>query len=154
MSTRWLVFFGALLVGLAVIPLTRSRTPGLAWVSDPEEAFAEARASRRHVVAFLYTDWCGYCRRMDRTTFRDPGVVGELGDRLVWLRLNAENDVAGRRMALERRITGYPTVIVFAPSGEEISRIPGYLPPDRFRAFLGALLEEADNLTAGEPLGS
>ncbi|GAB4248951.1 MAG: hypothetical protein Kow00109_25040 [Acidobacteriota bacterium] len=142
MNTRWLVFFGALLLGLALIPLSRTRAPGLAWVDNPEEAFATARASRRNVVAFLYTDWCSYCRQMDRTTFRDPGVVDELGDRLVWLRLNAENDTAGRRMALERRIIGYPTVIVFAPSGEEITRIPGYLPPERFRAFLGALLEE------------
>jgi len=65
------------------------------------------------------------------------------------LRLNAENDAAGRRMALERRITGYPTVIFFDADGREITRLPGYLPPERFQSTLELLLDTTSETSGG-----
>jgi len=148
-ADRWLFLLVALLLALALLPLRRPDAPELQWLRDPETAFSEARTKQQTVVTFLYTDWCTYCRQMDRTTFSDPGLIEQLGDRFVWLRLNAENDAAGRRMALERRITGYPTVIFFDADGREITRLPGYLPPERFQSTLELLLDTTSETSGG-----
>ena len=29
----------------------------------------------RKVIVDVYTDWCGWCKRLDATTYKDPAVV-------------------------------------------------------------------------------
>ncbi len=47
------------------------------------------RVEKRIAVAFIHTDWCGYCQAMKRTTFK--GEVEKLLERHYWfIELNAE----------------------------------------------------------------
>ena len=38
----------------------------------------------------VYTDWCGWCKRMDNTTFKDSVMVKFLNDNFYCVKLNAE----------------------------------------------------------------
>jgi thioredoxin-related protein len=38
----------------------------------------------------LYTDWCGWCKRMDKTTFVDPAVVKLMDDKFHSVKFDAE----------------------------------------------------------------
>lgn len=127
-----LVLLGVLVLGLALVPLFRGRPASLDWHHSYEPAFAEARTSQRAVMAFLYTDWCGYCRQMDSNTFTDPSVVEALGEAFVWLRLNPESDPDGARLQRLHGVNGYPTLLILDPEAREISRISGFVPADRF----------------------
>jgi thioredoxin-related protein len=150
MKSKTLFILAGLLLVLSLLPLLRTaeKTDGgdISWFRDVPGAFENAKAEDRNVVLFLYTDWCGYCRQMDSTTFVDPAVTGELGERFTWLRLNAETDREGAERRERYGVTGFPTIMLLTADDEEIDRIPGYVPPDRFRSMVLEMVESPTSL--------
>lgn len=146
MKSRSLYFAAAFLLVLAVLPFLRSRPPSLSWEDNLQRAFALSRERQQLVVAYLYTDWCGYCRQLEATTLKDPQVIQELGDRFVWLRLNAEKSDDGVRLREQFGVAGFPAVFLLDSEEEEIERIEGYVPPDEFRRRLHGAGTALDSL--------
>ena len=105
------------------------------------DGLAAAASAGRPVIVDVVTDWCGWCRRMDRDVY----ARGEIGDYLnrhfIMVRLNAESGervtYAGRTLTARSlaggfQVTGYPTTIFLKSDGTHLVNVPGYLPPDRF----------------------
>lgn len=113
-----------------------SGLPDLPWARDYDEAFTRARAEGKLVMVDFYTDWCGWCKRLDRTTLSDPRVRQALA-RFVPVRLDAEKD--GRAQADRLGVRGYPTIVFLDPAGAEVGRIGGYLEPGPFLAELDSI---------------
>lgn len=108
--------------------------------SDLESAMAEAGERGTLVMVDFKTDWCSWCKRLDRDTFSDPSVVAELGE-LVALQLDAEKE--GIEAAEKYGVRSFPTIVFLDTAGHEIDRILGYLPPDAF-------LAEVQRIRAGD----
>ena len=114
----------------------RAESSELAWMSY-DEAFKLAAQTHKPMVVDVYTTWCGWCRRMDATTYKDPKVVAALKENFVLVRLNAESAKAltYKAAATTERdlshevfgVTGYPTTVFLKPDGEIIGMQPGYL---------------------------
>lgn len=94
-----------------------------------ESALAAAETRDTVVMAEFYTDWCNWCRRLNTDTFSNPEVRSELA-KLVAIRLNAEE--GGAELASRFGVDSYPTMIFFDARGNEMERILGYLPPEKF----------------------
>ena len=45
---------------------------------------------KKKVYIDLYTDWCGWCKKMDQSTFKDPSVVQYMNDKYYPVKLDAE----------------------------------------------------------------
>ena len=101
MKTKLLFLFSLVLLALAVLPLFRAPKSSIDWHYSAEQAFSQAAEQKLPVLVYLYTDWCTYCRQMDRTTFSNPTIVSQMATDYVWLRLNAEEDPAG--ISLQKR---------------------------------------------------
>jgi thiol:disulfide interchange protein len=102
-------------------------------------ALTRARAENKPVMVTFYADWCIWCKRFEDTTLADGAVATYLSEKVVSLRLDVDGD--GQELSDRYRVDGLPTILVLDPDGEELGRIPGYLPPagflDRVRAMLG-----------------
>ncbi len=108
--------------------------PGrLGWELDYEDALGEAQSREQLVLAYLYTDWCSYCKKMDSETFRDSELIDAMSDNYVWLRLNAETQEDGVRLQRKFGIRAYPCTIIMDQNGAELDRIEGYVPVGRFK---------------------
>jgi len=94
-----------------------------------QSALGDAGKRDTVVMAEFYTDWCNWCRRLDTDTFSNPEVRSELA-KLVPLKLNAEE--GGAELASRYGVDSYPTMIFFDSRGNEMERILGYLPPEKF----------------------
>ena len=55
-----------------------------------EEAQEMAATNPKKVFVDLYTNWCGWCKRMDATTFQDPEVIQYLNENFYPVKFNAE----------------------------------------------------------------
>lgn len=131
------------------------------WVGgELESALAQAGERGTLVMVDFKTDWCTWCKRLDRDTFSDSAVITELGE-LVALQLDAEKE--GVDAAEKYGVRSFPTIVFLDAGGHEVDRILGYLPPDAFltavrriragdtfNACLARLNEDPSNLEALE----
>ena len=59
------------------------------WMSI-EEAEARCAEEPRMVFIDVYTDWCGWCKRMDKDTFSNPVIAKYMNNHFYAVKLNAE----------------------------------------------------------------
>jgi len=101
-----------------------------------------------------YTDWCSWCKKLDKDTFSDPVIAKYLNDNFYPVKFNAEskepvtflgkefiNDgKAGKAhqlaVALMQGKLSYPTVIFMNERGELLAPVPGYMGPKDFEPIL------------------
>lgn len=104
-----------------------------------------ARASGKPVLVDVYTDWCGWCKRMDRDVYARQDVNAYLSSHFVTVKLNAEGgelaayqgrNYSGRSLAAAFGIDGYPTTVFLSATGDRLVNVPGYVEPERFLALL------------------
>ena len=57
-----------------------------------EEAYAltTAEESPKKIFIDVYTDWCGWCKRMDKATFQRPEVATYMNEHFYNVKFNAE----------------------------------------------------------------
>lgn len=100
-----------------------------------EEALVRARAENKLVFVDVYTDWCGWCTKMDRDVFTDARVKTALLG-VVAIRVNADKG-GGRRVAERYRVIGLPTFLLVSADGDIMRRFEGYRSADAFLRDLG-----------------
>jgi len=119
--------------------------------SELDPALVEAKRAQKPLLVDVYTDWCGWCKRMDKTTYADPDVRDYVQSAFVPVRVNAEDDKRRasylgetrtyRQFADTFRISGYPTTLFLAPDGRLITQLPGYVKPGTFLTVLRYVAE-------------
>ena len=66
-----------------------SDAQNIEWLSF-EQAIVKFNKEPKEMFIDVYTNWCGWCKRMDQTTFRDPEVVKLLTGNYYCVKVNAE----------------------------------------------------------------
>ena len=130
------------------------RSLAIEWMSI-EEAVERSKTEKRKIVIDVYTSWCGWCKRMDQTTFQDQDVIDYINDNYYPVKFDAEipetiefNDMeykfkkSGTRGYHELAAKwlngrmGYPTTVFLNEDLEVIQPIPGYLSPEKFDVII------------------
>jgi thiol:disulfide interchange protein len=111
------------------------------WETDWNRGFERARREGKPVLVNFYADWCVWCKHLETITFRDQKVAGLLAERVVPVAVNIDGDV--QQLIREHRIEAPPTIVVFDAAGDELGRIPGYLPPTGFLSAVEGMLKGA-----------
>lgn len=118
-----------------------------------EEAIAANAKSPKMIFVDVYTDWCGWCKKMDKETFVDPAVVAHLKKNFYAVKLNAEDtnrkfEFMGKtyseaEMAAAMRVRSYPNFVIIEPGLQNLAQLPGYRPAPEFLAGLNDLVKKA-----------
>jgi thioredoxin-related protein len=111
----------------------------LTWQTSLAQGQALAKQEHKYVLADVYTDWCGWCKRLDRDVFPDSKVVSYLQKDFICVKVNAEDPAEGKGVADAHQVTGYPCALVFSPEGKLIGRVEGYEAPKKYISILKKL---------------
>ena len=114
-------------------------TPEIEWQSFESHVFTRATADNRLVLLSLGTQWCHWCHVMDDETWSDEVVRRLLHKGFICTRADAD-----ARVDLAQRYEnyGWPATVIFAPDGEELVKLRGYIPPLRMRSLLEAVIDD------------
>ena len=165
---RKIASFGVLCLALVLVCSAWSIKPEkeikeggkIKWMTI-EEAFAATQKKPKKIFIDVYTDWCGWCKKMDRDTFEKTEVANYMNEHFYAVKFNAEqtDDVVlgdqtfkfiaqGRRgyhqlaAALMNGKMSYPTVVVLNEKFQLLQPIPGYRGPDEMKKVLAFFAED------------
>ena len=150
----------AVFASYAVAQVTASTKPILVeagpvkWYTF-EQAIEKNKTEKRTIFIDVYTDWCGWCKVMDKNTFNEPQVAKLLNEKFYPVKFNAEQteDVVfngttfkfvpyGNKgnhqlaMALLNNQMSFPTVVFLNENYTSAFPIPGYRKPEEFHKYL------------------
>jgi thioredoxin-related protein len=115
-----------------------SSATSVAWVNpdrgDASAAFARARAENKPVFLFWTAKWCPPCNHVKSTIFTRADFI-EASKSFVPLYIDGDAPGA-QRLGTQYGVTAYPTSIVFAPDGREITRLPGEVDPAKYMRLM------------------
>jgi thioredoxin-related protein len=132
-----------------------------------EEAVERSKKEKRKIFIDVYTDWCGWCKVMDKNTFTDPTVAKVLNEKFYAVKFNAEQkeDVTFRgttfkfipsgrsgyhqlAAALLNNQLSYPNFVFLTDDFQIVpvvpgySSLPGYRKPEEFHLFLSYIADD------------
>jgi thiol:disulfide interchange protein len=123
---------------------TAARSVAVDWQPDFDQALVEAKEQKKFVLVDVYTDWCVYCKKLDREVYPDPAVSKYLAEKFVCVRANAEDNAQGESFSNKFDAHAYPTLLFFDSQSKKtkpLARISGYLPPREFDAAIHSIVE-------------
>jgi len=113
-----------------------------------EEVVELQKVEKRKILVDIYTDWCGWCKRMDKTTFADDSIATYINKTYYAVKFNAEykepiklgdkvynfvkkDGQKGRghhelALALTMGRLTYPSTVFLNENTQVIQPIPGY----------------------------
>ena len=108
---------------------------GIHWLKgNVELAFELAAAENKPVFLYWGAQWCPPCHQIKATVFKTQ-QFRERSRLFVPVYLDGDTEDA-QRYGEQFGVKGYPTVIVFAPNGDEITRIANGIDIDAFAEVL------------------
>ena len=122
------------------------------WMSwDQAVERAQTDENPKKIFIDVYTDWCGWCKKMDKDTFQHPDVATYMADNFYMVKMDGEGKEpiefkgqtynyvpSGRKgyhefaAALMQGRMSYPTTIFLDEEMNMLSPVPGYQKPEPF----------------------
>lgn len=118
------------------------------------DALTKAKSENKLIIVDVYTDWCGWCKKMDAEVYSNSEIRKIVEDYFVFVKLDAESSASityngksytGESLAAYFEATGFPTTVFLEPDGKliefkydsfKMKNIPGYFKVDDFMKIL------------------
>ncbi len=99
-----------------------------------EDAFAAAKQQNKPIFLYWGADWCPPCNQIKATIFNRQEFIAK-SSFFVPVYLDGDT-LDAQRIGEGFGVMGYPTMIIFSPQGEEVTRIPGGIDIQRYTSVL------------------
>jgi thioredoxin-related protein len=134
-----LILVPVLIISVSVL-IFSSSAGELKWHSF-DSAIALNKSNKKKIIIDVYTNWCGWCKKMDSSTYKDAEIINYLDKKYLAVKLNAESDsklfyegvnYTEQQFSGAIGITGYPATVFMDENCKIITIVPGYLQPKQF----------------------
>ena len=136
-------------LALTLLLATPAPHGGVVWEKKFDEALERAREADKPLMVDFWADWCGWCHRLDRTTYVDP-VVAAKAENFVPVKVNTEGGRREVEVVETYEVHNLPTILFLSPRGRQVMRVNGFQGPGRFPRTMDQALETARRVMAWE----
>ena len=136
--------------------------PAINWFAY-DVGLAKAKKEGKHLFVDFTASWCGWCKKMDKTTFIEPEIVKMLNNDFVsikvWGDSDKELDIEGYKITeknlsqVDYKVRGYPTFWFVDPQGTRLGALSGYQESANLLTYLQYVKDKkyAEQKTGTEP---
>ena len=98
------------------------------------DALKQAAKQKKYIFVDAYATWCGPCKMLKATTFKNNKVADFYNDNFVNVAIDMEKG-QGPALAAQWGLQAYPTMIIFDSKGKAVSGTVGYIRPNDLIKF-------------------
>lgn len=98
------------------------------------EALKQAAAKKKYIFVDAYATWCGPCKLLKATTFKNKDVIAFYNSNFINVAMDMEKG-QGPELAAQWGLQAYPTLIIFNAAGKPVYGTVGFLKPDDLIKF-------------------
>lgn len=121
------------------------------------EGYEEMMETGKIGLVDMYTDWCGWCKRMDVETYAKPEIIQKINENFVPIKFNPEKNMTYyvdtfamtgpqlKAWLLGRGGGGYPTTVFMIPATRTKMLESGYMGEAQFKAKLDEIVSKAES---------
>ncbi len=143
----------------------------IVWKTVQQADSLQLKGDLRPLFVDVYTDWCGPCKLMDKTTFHDENIAKYVNENFIPVKFNAESEeqvifkgkiyqwVSNGRTGIQSlayfMLGGelrYPSVAIVNKEGQTLTVIAGFIQADDFLDIIKDVKRQVDELTSKEKL--
>ncbi len=139
MNKLYIIIFNSILF------LSCSNANKINWENDFDASFEKAKSENKIVMMDIYTDWCGACKEMDKTTFKDENIINNTTN-FIALKFNPEKMPNGQDILKKYNILGFPTMLFINSDGFILKRILGYIESDELINEMNSMKERDEKV--------
>jgi thioredoxin-related protein len=151
-ATRF-ILLAALIVSASLVWATDTKKKPKEPVKDPngilwynyEAGWEKAKAENKHMFVDFTATWCGWCKRLEGSTFSDPRVIEALSKDFVpvkvWEKSPDTLDIDGLKIAEEDlrinefKATSFPMLWFVSPKKTRVGPVRGYVDANQLVRF-------------------
>ncbi|MBF0375949.1 MAG: thioredoxin fold domain-containing protein [Desulfamplus sp.] len=120
---------------------------GISWQTH-DKGLTMAKEQKKKVFVYFHADWCGYCRKMEMSTFQNKDLIDYLNTNFTAIKVDSDRE---KKIAESYSIRGLPTCWFLKSNGDKLSSIPGYIDEKRLLAILKYVHTESyEKMTFGD----
>lgn len=132
------------MVGKATSEIKTDDESGIKWYTY-EDGWKKAKSENKHMFVDFTATWCGWCKKLEKTTFSVPEVIDALNNDFVsvkvWDKSGDTITIDGYTMPeanlkKQFQVRGFPALWFVSPEGLQVGPIGGYLEADRMLKYL------------------
>lgn len=109
--------------------------PAIEW-HNYQDGMARGKFEKKQIFLHFYADWCGYCKKMAQTTFKDPTVIEALNRDYIPIRVNTDLEPA---TAALYKVEPIPDTWFIFYNGEPNGNRRGYVSAEEMKVLLKLL---------------
>lgn len=110
-----------------------------------------AQQEQKPILVDGYTDWCYWCKVLDRKVFADTSIGNVINQKFIPIKLNMETDSLGLLLARKYSVNGYPNLLILTQHGNLVKQHFGYIEPDIYLVQIQHMLNliQQDSIIRG-----
>jgi hypothetical protein len=139
---------------LSLSSFSKPHEEKLVWLGW-DEGYEKAVKTKKILLVDAYTDWCGWCKRMDIDTYTNPDVIKKINEFFIPVKFNPEikkmyklDDQVLSPQQLYAQLTrgestGYPTIYYIFTNKKSVFIDAGYKSPEDLLKILDMAIAES-----------
>ena len=153
-------FLFSFCIAIVFTSFTKPNAEKINWITLDQLSIAYTKEPKP-ILIDIYTSWCGWCKEMDRTTYKNDKLAAYVNAKYYAVKFDAESRAAltfnGKQYKYNAQyktndlaiyLTGgqlsYPTTVFMSGISAQPAPLPGYMKPKQMEAPLKYFGEKAD----------
>ncbi len=89
-----------------------------------DKALAKSISSNKPIFVDTYTDWCGWCKHMDKEIFSDEEVANYFNENFICMNIDGDAE-SSASFITKYEVSGYPCLLILDGQGNVLNRSDG-----------------------------